>query len=367
MRAAEREINRQRGTSIMSNVIELNVPPRRQRLSERADRLINLFARRRRHQDDVFWLKENAELLSILECTGAEVGVEALLPHHNFYDSLSERLQFFPQYYRFLLSIGLDLEDLGLSGAQMEGLCHWVAQQGLPDAELSDLQRAEARRLLARRGARCSAADPGLDDRLRGFIARPETFALPNKKAAYELTHIVFYLSEYGRCDPCLDASTLQSLEYVGILAHLDQNIDLLVEVCVALRQAGQDPHPIWVKAVRGSLAGFTIVADSSGLATDDYHEYLVAAWASQALGFEDTGCVVPDGSAMFRQGVARASALHPVSSALLSAENSRSCDWGKMCDHIFNVLEDDAALILETTIASTTQFEPFFELFARA
>ena len=140
----------------MSNIIALNVPPRRQRLAARADRLIDLFASQRRVQDDVFWLKENAELLSILECTDAQLGPDGLAPHMSFYAGLKERLTFFPQYYRFLLSIGLDLEDLGLTGTcsdgQMEALCHWVNDQGLPGAELSDLHRAEARRLLARRG-----------------------------------------------------------------------------------------------------------------------------------------------------------------------------------------------------------------------
>ncbi|WP_299552771.1 hypothetical protein [uncultured Tateyamaria sp.] len=351
----------------MSNVIALNVPPRRQRLDERAEGLIDLFATQRRLQDDVFWLKENAELLSILECTGTPVCANALAPHHDFYNKLAERLQFFPQYYRFLLSIGLDLEDLGVPGTQMEELCHWVAQQGVVDAELSDLQRAEARRLLARRGVNCAAADAGLDDRLRAFTARHETFALPNKKAAYELTHIVFYLSEYGRRDPGLDAMTLRSLEYVGILAYLEQNIDLLAEVCVALLQAGQQPAPIWIDAVRKSLAGFEIVTEPAGPVADDYHEYLVASWAMRALGFDDIGGAVPYGPAIFKQSVERPSALRGVSAALLGAAQTRNCDWGQMRDYIFDLLDDDAAFVLETTIASTSQFEPFFELFARA
>lgn len=250
----------------------------------------------------------------------------------------------------------------------MEGLCQWVACQCLPEAELSDLQRAEARRLLARRGVDCTAADPGLDDRLRGFIARPETFALPNKKAAYELTHIVFYLSEYGRHDPRLNSAALQSLEYVGILAHLDQNIDLLSEVCVALRQAGQAPNPIWVEAVHRSVSGFRVLADPSGSASDEYHEYLVASWAAQVLGLHGTGCPLPRGPAVFQQRVQQhPSALRAVSAALLAASETRSCDWGHMCDYVFDLLDDDSGLVLETTIASTTEFESFFELFARA
>ncbi|WP_299042277.1 hypothetical protein [uncultured Tateyamaria sp.] len=351
----------------MSNIIALNVPPRRQRLIERAGALIDIFATQRRIQDDVFWLKENAELLSILECTGTAVGADMLAPHHDFYDGLHDRLQFFPQYYRFLLSIGLDLEDLGLPGTQMEELCHSVARQGLPDAELSDLQRAEARRLLARRGVACAAADPELDSRLHGFINRSDTYALPNKKAAYELTHIVFYLSEYGRRDPELGPDAVRSLTYAGILAYLDQNIDLLAEVCVALRQAGQQPDPIWVDAVRTDLSGFTVVSDEDTISSDAYHEYLVANWAAQTLGFDDTGAALPVGRVAFHHPTRTGGALRGVSAALFAAARTRSTRWDHMCDYVFSVLDDDAAAVLEATIASTTEFDAFFATFARA
>ncbi|KIC48599.1 hypothetical protein [Tateyamaria sp. ANG-S1] len=355
----------------MSNIIALNVPPRRQRLAERTDRLIDLFATQRRLPDDVHWLKENAELLSILECTGMQMRQGALDPQVDFYAGLRARLQFFPQYYRFLLSIGLDLEELGITGTgvdgQMEALCHWVVGQGLPDAELSDLQRAEARRLLARRDVTCTAADPHLDQRLRAFIGRSHTFALPNKKAAYELTHIVFYLSEYGRRDPALDASALRSLEYVGILAHLDQNIDLLAEVCIALKQAGEQPNAVWVDAIRNAMGAFVVTADDTVTPGDDYHEYLVANWAGQVLGHDDTGAAIPIGRVRFDQTEYRPSALRGVSGALFEAAQTRSNDWEHMSDYVFSTLEDDAALMLETTIASTTEFGAFFEVFARA
>jgi hypothetical protein len=318
-------------------------------------------------QDDVFWLKENAELLGILACTGTPVSRAALAPHDGFYAGLAERLQFFPQYYRFLLSVGLDLEDLGMPGHQMEALCHHAARDGLPDTELSDLQRGEARRLLARRGVFCGAADPGLDDRLRAFIGRPDTFALPNKKAAYELTHIVFYLSEYGRCDPCLPDAALRSLHYAGILAHLDQNIDLLAEVCVALRQAGGQPAPIWINAVRDAASDFTAVAQTDTVGADDYHEYLVSAWAIQALGFEDTGVAIPAGRVAFHRAGKSNGALRGVSGALLAASQTRSNDWDYMRDYVFSMLDDDAAEILDATVASTSEFGAFFEVFARA
>jgi hypothetical protein len=106
-----------------------------------------------------------------------------------------------------------DHEDMGLKvdvGGQM---CDWVAAQGLAEAELSDLQFGEVSRLLVRRGTKVSI-DLGLDVRLCQFINRSATFALPNKKTAYELTHIVFYLSKYGRRDPNLDCGAVQSLKF---------------------------------------------------------------------------------------------------------------------------------------------------------
>lgn len=196
-----------------------------------------MFATRRRARGDVFWLKENAEWLGILTQLEGAQDAASLDPYRDFYATIPEQLAFFPQYYRFFLSLCLDLEDLGMTGTLGADLCRAVAAQGLAEAELSDLQRAEAARLLARRDA--GTFDAALDGRLRRFIGRSETFALPNKKAAYELTHIVFYLSEYGRKNPKPSAAVLTSLTYAGIVAFLDQDADLLAEICVALRFAG--------------------------------------------------------------------------------------------------------------------------------
>jgi hypothetical protein len=351
----------------MSNIIALNVPPRRQRLSERAGALVSVFARERRIQEDVFWLKENAEVLNILECTGQTVAAQVLEPHAAFYESLGDRLGFFPQYYRFLLSIGLDLEDLGMPGDAMERLCHWVAGSGLPEAELSDLQRAEARRLLARRGVVTSAADPGLNDRLRSFIGRPATFALPNKKAAYELTHIVFYLSEYGRRDPQLEAAALTSLEYAGILAYLDQNLDLLAEICVALRHAGRVPSPIWEDAVRHSLTGFNVQINDDLPLSDDYHEYLVSTWAALMMGRDDSGDAVPATRCVFHRPQAHDSALRSMSAALFSFADRRHGEWARMRASITDMMGEDALAVLHGAEQSSPHFEAFFEGFARA
>ena len=80
----------------MTNLITLSVPQHRQSLLQRAGVLIDIFANHRRHGDDVFWLKENAELLNILECTATEVPAQTLSLHQDFYDRLPQKIGVFP-------------------------------------------------------------------------------------------------------------------------------------------------------------------------------------------------------------------------------------------------------------------------------
>jgi len=64
--------------------------------------LLHGFAKICRNPNDVFWLKENAELLNILECSASTLDSDDLNAHEQIYDNLPKRLAFFPQYYRFL-------------------------------------------------------------------------------------------------------------------------------------------------------------------------------------------------------------------------------------------------------------------------
>ena len=351
----------------MSNVIPLNVPPRNQGKAARQAALLACFAECRRAPEDVFWLKENAELLNILECTGARPGADALAPLQAFYDEAEDRLSFFPQYYRFILSICLDLEDLGLPGDKGARLCAWAARQRLAEAELSDLQRAEARRLMARRGVEALPGDGGLEDRLRAFIGRPETFALPNKKAAYELTHIVFYLGEYGRRDPGLDAAAITSLEFAGILAYLDQNADLLAEICIALRYAGQEPSPIWEHWLAREAHRFAVVTGPRADPADDYHAYFVNAWLMALRGDRDFVKPAETGPMSFHRAPVEAAPLRHMSRAMFELGAARRRDWTAMRPHVAAALSEIGHDILAEAEASSDRFADFFSGFARA
>jgi hypothetical protein len=327
--------------------------------------LLMTFGTYRKPLDDVFWLKENAELLGILAATNEVLAPDALDPFLSFYDQIEERLRFFPQYYRFLLSICLDLEDLGMPGAKGEALCAWVARAGLAEAELSDLQRAEARRLLARRGAARPPSSGALGARLQNFVARNATFAMPNKKAAYELTHIVFYLSEYGKTDPNLPQEALLSLEFAGVLAYLDQNFDLLAEVCAALRFAGQTPSDFWEDAVAAAHA--CILPTTENVQQDAYHAYLVTGWAQKISGNHGFTKSVPDGVVSFAMPAPYESTLRPMSECLINLGQARSGDWQKMRGHVLPYLGPHSHEVLMQAEASTDKFDAFFEGFARA
>jgi hypothetical protein len=283
-----------------------------------------------------------------------------------FLNSSCWAVTFFQQYYRFILSICLDLEDLGLAGSKGEEIANWVAREGLAEAELSDLQRAEAHRLLHRRGISSIMDDGTLEHRLRSFINRSGTFALPNRKAAYELTHIVFYLSEYGRLDPQLDQNAFISLEYAGLLAYLDQNSDLLAEVCIALHYAGQTPPIEWMSWLQRQTAGFVIAEGGPSQKSDVYHDYFVCNWAMAATQRPYFAQPVQPGPMQVRQSVTRTGPLRQMSQMLFELQDHRSTDWSVMRRHLQSELSAEAHDILTTAESSSRNFDSFFAGFAR-
>lgn len=349
----------------MTNVVRLDVPPRQLPQADRNAALMQSFAKHRRFGDDVFWLKENAELLNILECTGSTVSELGLACYQGFYDKVEKRLQFFPQYYRFLLSICLDLEDLGMTGDKGYGLVNWVSQQGFAHAELSDLQRMEARRLMARRGVDPLSDDLGLEDRMRAFIARSATFAMPNKKAAYELTHAVFYLSEYGRKDPMLDAETRTSLEFTGLLAFLEQNADLLAEVCIAMQYGGFEVPNVWARWLERHTHLFEVETGGQTTPQDDYHEFLVCNWLMADSGQVAFSKPVAGERMAFFRPDGGTGPLRELSECMFRMDD-RSDDWEAMRPVVLDSLSEDAQAVLSWAETSSDKFSAFFQGFAR-
>lgn len=349
----------------MSTVIAFNPPHAIAPRTTRCGALTRLFADHRRGGDDVFWLKENAELMNIFECTGQVVPEADLAVHGMFYENAYEKLRFFPQYYRFLLSLVLDLEALGMPGETGQTMADFAMKAGLYGAELSDLQRAEARRLLARRGHAVND-DPGLDDRLRAFAGRTETFALPNKKAAYELTHIVFYLSEYGRRDPGLHDAVARSLHFAGLTAFIEQNADLLAEICIALTWAGEAVPVLWSDWLADQTAGFAVITGEDVGHGDDYHEYLVCNWHEAVAGRPVFRRPIGLGLARFERAP-RPAPLTEISRAMLTLRDDRRGDWPGLRAQMGGSLSPETCDVIEAAAQSSRHFDAFFEGFARA
>ena len=350
----------------MSNVIALNASSRLAPLDTRIANLASCFGFHRRKGDDVYWLKENAELLNIVETSGNHPNPQAFSPLRKFYDTVEERMEFFPQYYRFFLSMVTDLEDMGFEDDKAEKLSHWANTQQMPQGEMSDLQRLEARRLMSRREVEPFPNDPGLEDRVRAFAGATDFFAIPNKKAAYELTHAVFYLSEYGRKDPLLDIAAVNSLLNVGILAMLEQNGDLVAEVCIALRFAGQTPPVYWENWLRRDRRGYAVDPDGMWMG-DDYHSYFMAFWLEGVAGNPMFTDKYSDESMAFHKAPRACVPLRDLSKVLLNLDEDRPSEWQKLQPQVEKTLEKNSLAVLNTVQESTSRFEAFFESFARA
>ena len=331
-------------------------------------RLADAVRDNRHPSSDVFWLKENAEILGMLTSCGLPLPAASLDGYAGLYAQLETLLRQHPQYYRFWVSICLDLEDLGLGDTLGEELCQWVHTTDLAGAELSDLQRAEARRLLQRRAVGPAVAEGELGDRLRRFIARSDTFAVPNKKAAYELTHIVFYLSDYGRVDPALCPAARCSLEYAGLLAYLDQDVDLLAEVCLAIRYAGGLPHRIWRDTVRRAHAASQLHSQPGAALHDGFHAFLVTGWAVQAEGHTGFRAAVPEGGVRVAAPDRSVSALPAMANWVSqTARHRRRAGWHSLRADVLQGLCDIGCGVVEQAERSSPRFEDFFARFARA
>ena len=330
-------------------------------------RLACALLQQRRPMGDVMWLKENAEFLCVLRATGAEVGPDVLALYHETYASLAQLAGDFPQYYRFFLSMALDLEDLGMPGRVGSVLAQWCHEQRLDLAELSDQQRAEAAALFARRGL--GRPDRGLGQRLAGFMGQSRQFAVPNQNAAYALTHLVFYKADYGRRRVNLPPEALQSLHFAGTVAFLAQDADLLAEVALALRFAGQPVPMAWAMWLRAQ-ADMPLQAVPQVPATDGYHSWLVVRWHS-AMAEPGRGGVLADvhlpaGAFQFPAPVGQG-ILAPLTEAIFAAPNrALRGDWPAMRWHLGESLPPSAVALLELAAGACPNFERFFWHFAR-
>lgn len=326
--------------------------------------LLTAFAHHRRRPGDAFWLKENAELLGILSALGRKLPDLALAPYRGFYEGAAAQIALYPQYYRMILGVVTALEDLGYPGDLGSRLADWIMREGWPDSEVNDLQRAEVRYLLGRNGVAWSPE--GLDARLMCFVSRPETFALPNPRAAYDLLHVVFYLSQYGRKPLHLPQAALDSLMTLGSLAHLDQNGDLLAEVCLALRFASMPLPPLWLQHLHREAASLRVDGRACEDSSDGYHNYLVNQWLLGTMGEFVFGVPATSGPMSFHVPRAVISPLREFSQALLAPGFRRVAGWSAFRAACAPHVSPQALAVADAGAEGSPGFERFIHAFAR-
>ena len=280
--------------------------------------IFNAFAIHRNNELSFSFLKENGELLSIIASRGMLVENGAIQSYKKFYDNSHAIVEFFPQYYRFILAMVLDLEDLGMKGSNGLEICNFVQSQNLIDFDTSDTRRLECFTLLERR-IEIEASDPVLIENAHKMIARfvadPQKFSRYNKPLFYEFTHLIFFLTRYGTSSPSLDADLIACTMNGGRLAYLDQDTDLLAEFCVCLNYLKAPVPRPWIVMLEQALNDIEIfydqdVASALNPSVDDYHPYLVINWA---LSFERSDCF----SHRFQSGTPRFKMQYPENTIL--------------------------------------------------
>ena len=213
--------------------------------------------------------------------------------YQSFYSQAQSLLELYPQYYRFILGLVLDLEDLGLSGNVGRQICEQVRSDNLLAYDTSDIRRLEAIHLLGRRldiTAKEMEVRQRLIERLEMFTSNAQRFYKFNRPLFYDLTHLVFFLTDYGKTQETGLSNLEDCLLSVGVLALLDNDIDLLSEVIIGLNYIGVAVPEYWKADILNKQANIHISYDQKLISDlshsqDDYHVYLVLNWCLNSIG----------------------------------------------------------------------------------
>ncbi|MGD9293512.1 MAG: hypothetical protein PVI41_01405, partial [Roseobacter sp.] len=174
------------------------------------------------------------------------------------------------------------------------------------------------------------------------------------------------YLSDYGARKITLPERAVTSLEFAGVLAYLDQDIDLLSEVCVALRFAGETPSGIWEDWLVRELERFVVSPVVDGPSQDAYHEYLVASWWAQLAGLTGFPGQPNGGGIEIRRYGADRGPLRAISKVMYQLGSGRSSDWSQMRVILEKSLPQEQNHILASAAQSCAHFGQFFAGFSR-
>lgn len=245
---------------------------------------VEAFAVKRNPQMSFPFLKENGELLSIAQNLGFIIDPRAVELYRDFYDNAYTLIRCYPQYYRFILPMVLDLEAAGMAGEQGRKITGFVRQKDLLSFDTSDVRRLEAIFTLQRTTALVEGERAlllSILERIEHLIANPSWYTKFHKPLFYDLTHIIFYLTDYGRTDLPLAGDPAPSLMNIGLLALLDNDADLLSEVCLCLGYLRLPIPDYWDNFLTAYFEDIKVsfkgtVASALNPTVDEYHLYLV-------------------------------------------------------------------------------------------
>ncbi|RUS59295.1 hypothetical protein EGN72_15260 [Pseudorhodobacter sp. E13] len=326
--------------------------------------VIEMVAERRHAKTNAFWYKENGELLSVLRALDWPVQGADLRPYDDAGAKLLPLLRFFPQYYRLILGFSYDLNVLSGTPHAAQPVAAWAEQSGLAAKELSDVARVEADFLIDRALNRPQAGS-GHATRLQAFCENSDAFRLPDRAAAYSLTHMVFYATDYGRKPMAQNENIRRSLIHAGLVAWLDQDMDILAEVVLALRFSEAAVPDLWANAVLRA-ASDVFCGSQAAAGADDFHEMLMLNWAAGQLGGRAFAFDMPHDATTFHRPERGPSALQELSAQLFALGDQRRGDWGVMRWRLWPALSEPAQARL-AEVEAWPEFTAFFQGFARA
>lgn len=331
------------------------------------------FSRRRHDSLNFPYLKENGELLMIVNTSGYKIDEISLESYRIFYERAKKFCEFFPQYYRFILGITMELEDLGMRGSVGEELCDLAVSQKYFQFETSDLRRMEILNLLRRRNydskLRETYGGQGLEDRVFEFMCNPKCFVKFNRPFFYEMTHYIFYLTQFGKKLVNLPSSIFEGLDNIGNLALLDNDIDLLSEICLCFHFCKRKPPLFWEQYIQAATDNFAISFEEEEYPdplklTDDYHNYLTINWLQAYTGKPAFTHKFTGSTPYFYKPQRGRSALSEISSALytLSFHGGSLAEY-TMPDYSTILSDNNKAIVsnlVKTTISASSLIEAY-------
>lgn len=233
------------------------------------------------------YLKENGELLRIAVDSGFLLDPRAVALYDDFYTSALKLTKHYPQYFRFIFGIVIDLEKGGMQGNESEKIAQYILDEELVFFDMCSTRKLETLTML-REVAPLGKSLLGVRNRIIENVDRlfsnPDLYSKFNKPLFYEITHIIFFLTDYGKTSMPLNNDVAECLTNMGLLCLLDNDADLLAEVCICMTYIGLETPKYWDEFLQKSLQQIKIsyhetVSSALNAAVDEYHVYFVLNW----------------------------------------------------------------------------------------